>query len=173
MKLSSILPLSVAFSTALSHTFTLPELADGAYVISLDVNGKQVVTDVVVNATDAAPSTIPKRETTIINSRINKRYNWPSGTYPWCPGGDWFLQADFYDHGWNAFYSGCLANGNNKFPAGTLYVQYQGNSVSYMCAYTANPCNVEEWVDAVNWVSANCAGRGGGWMEPGTLPIAF
>ncbi|KAH9204366.1 hypothetical protein DL95DRAFT_398582 [Leptodontidium sp. 2 PMI_412] len=171
MKLSSVLALSAAFSSALSQTIQLPELADGTYLISIDGDGKQILTDMTVNTTDTTPVAIPKRETTSINSRINKRFNWPSGTYPWCPGGDWFLQSDFYDHGWDAFYGACAANGDYKFPRGSVFVQYQGNSVSYMCAYTTNPCSVDEWIDAVNWVSSNCAGRSNGWMEPGYLNI--
>ncbi|OIW24351.1 hypothetical protein CONLIGDRAFT_718716 [Coniochaeta ligniaria NRRL 30616] len=169
MKFSTILSLSAALSTALAQTFTLPALANGSYILSIDGDGNQVATEVTTaNVTD----TTSKRDfTSTINSRINKRFNWPSGTYPWCPGGDWFLQDDFYNHGFSAFYDSCYANGNHKFPAGTVFANYQGTSVSYMCSYTTNPCNTAEWSDAVNWAASNCYGRSNGWMEPAYLHV--
>ena len=45
----------------------------------------------------------------------------------------------------------------------------KGTSLTYMCSYTTNPCNIAEWADAVNWASSQCSGRSGGWMEPGTF----
>ncbi|KAE9578277.1 hypothetical protein CGMCC3_g5660 [Colletotrichum fructicola] len=65
----------------------------------------------------------------------------------------------------------CKANGDHKFPKNTVFANYQGTSVSYMCAYTANPCNVNEWADAVGWAASNCKGRSNGWMEPGYLHV--
>lgn len=167
MKLSSILFLSAASGSALSQTIELPDLADGSYIISIDGDSQITWTDITANVTNSPPLAIPKHDAASTSSRLRKRYNWPSGTYPWCPGGDWLLQDDFYQHSWNAFYSACAAGGDNQFPANSVFVQYQGTAVSYMCAYTANPCHVDEWVDAVNWAAGNCAGRGNGWMEPG------
>ena len=85
MKFSSILTLSAAFGSALSTTFQLPDLADGTYLLSFDESGKQIWTDITANKTDSA---VTKRDAASTNSRIQKRFNWPSGTYPWCPGGD-------------------------------------------------------------------------------------
>ncbi|KAK1994598.1 hypothetical protein LX36DRAFT_583993 [Colletotrichum falcatum] len=169
MKLSSIFLSAAAVGTALAETIQLPELADGTYIISLDGEGKPTWTDVTVNATGSAPPAT--RDVAGSGPRVNKRFNWPSGTYPWCPGGDWFLENDFYQHGFNAFYDSCAANGDHKFPRNTVFANYQGTSVSYMCAYTTNPCNVDEWSDAVNWAASNCVGRSGGWMEPAYLHV--
>ncbi|KAK4124421.1 hypothetical protein N657DRAFT_595284 [Parathielavia appendiculata] len=171
MKLSSILFSSAAFGSALSQTIQLPELPDGSYIMSLDDDGKLTWTDITANVTSSPAPAIPKRDAAGSSSRIHKRFNWPSGTYPWCPGGDWFLLTDFYDHGWDAFYATCAAGGGYKFPRNTVLTEYQGTSVSYMCAYTTNPCNVNEWVDAVNWAAGNCHGRSNGWMEPGYLHV--
>ncbi|KAI8226648.1 hypothetical protein K4K57_008883 [Colletotrichum sp. SAR 10_99] len=74
-----------------------------------------------LNPTDSAPAAIPKRDATSNSFRANNRYNWPSGTYPWCPVGDWFLKNDFYQHGWDAFYAQCKANGDRKFPKNTVF----------------------------------------------------
>ncbi|KAB5511540.1 hypothetical protein GE09DRAFT_1047562 [Coniochaeta sp. 2T2.1] len=171
MKLSNILPFSAFIASSLAQTFTLPSLADGSYIISLDSSGNQVATSLATDNT----TTVTQRDVplpVVINSRINKRFNWPSGTYPWCPGGDWFLQSDFYDHGFSAFWDSCAANGAHKFPAGTVFANYQGTSVSYMCSYTTNPCSTDEWSDAVNWAASNCHGRSNGWMEPGYLHVS-
>lgn len=167
MKLSSIFLSATAVGSALAETIQLPDLADGSYIISIDGEGKPTWTDITVNTIDSAPAAIPKRDGASNSFRANKRYNWPSGTYPWCPGGDWFLENDFYQHGWDAFYAQCKANGDHKFPKNTVFANYQGTSVSYMCAYTTNPCNVNEWADAVGWAASNCKGRSNGWMEPG------
>jgi hypothetical protein len=169
MKLSSIFFLSAAFGSALSQTIQLPDLADGSYIISIDGDGKQIWTDITANVTNAPPPAIPKPDAVSTNSRLRKRFSWPSGTYPWCPGGDWFLQNDFYQHSWGAFYDNCASGGDHKFPKNSVLAEYQGSSVSYMCAYTANRCNVDEWSDAVNWAAGNCHGRSNGWMEPGML----
>ncbi|KAK4098750.1 hypothetical protein N658DRAFT_517879 [Parathielavia hyrcaniae] len=174
MKLSSLLVSTATLGLTLSQTIQLPDLADGSYIISLDDDGKVTWTDITANVTassPAAPAVIPKKRDTGSSSRIRKRFNWPSGTYPWCPGGDWFLQADFYDHGWDAFYATCAAGGGHRFPRNTVLTEYQGTSVSYMCAYTANPCRVDEWADAVNWAANNCHGRSNGWMEPAYLHV--
>ncbi|KAL0934991.1 uncharacterized protein CTRU02_209582 [Colletotrichum truncatum] len=171
MKFSSILLPTAVIGSAMAQSVQLPELADGSYLLTTDADGKQVWTEFNVNVTDSAAPPVAKREGAGPSSRINKRFNWPSGTYPWCPGGDWFLFSDFYDHAWDAFYSTCWNAGSHKYPAGSILVEYQGNSVAYMCAYTANPCSVDEWADAVNWVANNCAGRSSGWMEPGYLNV--
>jgi hypothetical protein len=124
MKFSSIVFLSAAFGSALSLSVQLPHLADGTYLISIDGASKQILTDITANTTDAPPRTaIPKREAASVSSRLgnlDKRYTWPSGTYPWCPGGDWFLFTDFYDHSRNAFYDACAAGGEI---AGSLQIQ--------------------------------------------------
>ncbi len=49
-------------------------------------------------------------------ARLGKPFNWPSNTKPICPDGDWFLQDDFYNHGWNAFYAICAESGDHKYP---------------------------------------------------------
>ncbi|KAK4183470.1 hypothetical protein QBC35DRAFT_98188 [Podospora australis] len=155
-------------STVLAQTIQLPQLPDGTYLISIGEDGKQTYTEITasVNATNNAPT--PGISS---SARLGKRFNWPSNTYPWCPGGDWFLQDDFYNHGWDAFYASCADGGDHKFPAGTTLANYQGTSVSYMCSYTANPCRPDEWVDAVNWAASNCHGRSNGWMEPAYLHV--
>ncbi|KAK4466370.1 hypothetical protein QBC42DRAFT_327799 [Cladorrhinum samala] len=170
MKFSPVLLISAIFGSALADSITLPEsLPNGSYLISVGADGKPTWTEVATaNVTDT-----PKRDITpgSTSARLGKRFPWPSQTYPYCPGGDWFLLSDFYDHAWNAFYDSCYANGNHKFPQGTVFANYQGNAVAYMCAYSANPCSADEWVDAVNWVSSNCVGRSDGWMEPGYLHV--
>ncbi|KAF0321397.1 hypothetical protein GQ607_011400 [Colletotrichum asianum] len=171
MKISFILISTAAVVSALAEIIQLPDFSDGSYIISIDGKGKPTWTDITVNTTDSAPAAIPKRDAASNSFRANKRYNWPSGTYPWCPGGDWFLQNDFYQHGWDAFYAQCKANGDHKFPKNTVFANCQGTSVSYMCAYTTNPCNVNEWADAVGWAASNCKGRRNGWMEPGYLHV--
>lgn len=167
MKLLPIVFISAALGSTLANTIQLPNLPDGTYLISIGEDGKPTWDEITRNATDAPAPVIPRRDTTSNSARLGKRFNWPSGTYPWCPGGDWFLQNDFYDHGFNAFYDMCRDGGNHKYPQNTVITQYQGTSVTYMCAYTTNPCRPDEWADAVNWAASNCHGRSNGWMEPG------
>ena len=167
MKLSPVLVVSAALSSTLAHIIQLPHLPDGSYFIGIDEDGKPTWAEIIVNATDAPAPGIPKRDTTSTSARLGKRFNWPSGTVPFCPGGDWFLQDDFYNHGWDAFRAMCAAGGDHKYPRNTAITQVQGTSVTYMCAYTTNPCRTEEWSDAVNWAANNCHGRSNGWMEPG------
>jgi hypothetical protein len=176
MKFSTAISISAAVGLVIAQGFTLPDLADGSYIISIGGDGSQIATALpdAVNETTTTEAASAKRGAAAggVNSRIvNKRFNWPSGTYPWCPGGDWFLQDDFYNHGFSAFWDSCNANGGHKFPANTVFANYQGTSVSYMCAYTTNPCNPAEWSDAVNWAASNCHGRSNGWMEPGELSL--
>ncbi|KAF4906729.1 hypothetical protein CGCF415_v007840 [Colletotrichum fructicola] len=80
----------------------MQDLEDNGYIISIDGEGRPTWIDITVNTTDSAPAAIPKRDAASNNFRANKRYNWPSGTYPWCPVGYWFLENDFYQHGWDA-----------------------------------------------------------------------
>lgn len=169
MKLSSTLFLSTVFGCALSHAFQLPDLPDGSYIITINGDGNPTWTDIAANTTDSPPPDAPKLIEDSTSSRLRKRFNWPSGTYAVCPGGNWFLQDEFYQRSWNAFYNTCYGGGEFKYPPLSALAQYQGTSVSYMCAYTTNPCRVEEWQDAVNWASGNCFGRSNGWMEPGML----
>ncbi|KAK0702815.1 hypothetical protein B0H67DRAFT_499936 [Lasiosphaeris hirsuta] len=171
MKLSPILFISAAFASTLAHTIQLPDLPDGSYLISIGEDGKPTWTEITANATDAPAPVVPKRGTNKISTRLRKRFIWPSGTFPYCPGGDWFLQDDLYSHGWDAFWNMCWEGGNRRYPAHTTITQYQGSSVTYMCAFTTNPCGTEEWVDAVNWVAGGCPGRSNGLMEPGFLDI--
>jgi hypothetical protein len=172
MKLIFILSLATFFGTALS-SIKLPEnLADGTYILSFDNDGKEVWTDITASVIDAPPHQGSKFNVTGdgTTSNLHKRsFNWPSGTYASCPGGDWFLQKEFYDRSWNSFWNACRSNGNHKFPRGTGLFQTQGTALSYMCSFTENPCATAEWEDAVNWVAGNCIGRSNGWMEPGML----
>src|SRR4051812_26534159 len=145
MKLSPILFVSAALGSTLAHTIELPGLPDGSYLISIGQDGKPTWTEITANATDAPAPVIPKRGPTSTSARLGKRFNWPSNTGPFCPGGDWFLQDDFYNHGWDAFYAMCASGGEHKYPKNTVITQYQGSSVTYMCSYTTNPCRPEEW----------------------------
>jgi len=171
MKLSSIFAISGVLGSALAQSIQLPHLPDGGYLMSIDKDGKPTWTELANTTTEAATLATVKRRGRAGNSaRLNKRFNWPSGTYPHCPGGDWFVQGDFYDHGWNAFFEECYSYGDRRLPAeARLMAQYQGSSVTYMCIWSSNPCNTEEWIDAVDWISKTCIGRSNGWMEPGML----
>jgi len=172
MKLAPILLITAALGSPLANTIQLPDLPDGNYLISIGDDGKPTWTKIVANVTDAPAPVIPKRDTTSTSAPLGKRFNWPSRTYPWCPGGDWFLQRDFYDHGWGAFYAMCDEAGDHWIPKYRSIATYQGTSVTYMCTFsTSAPCRTDEWVDAVNWVSNNCYGRSNGWMEPGYLDV--
>ncbi|KAK3994463.1 hypothetical protein QBC44DRAFT_367643 [Cladorrhinum sp. PSN332] len=148
MKFSPILFISALCGSALADTIQLPNLPDGNYLISLGEDGKAAWTELPAgNVTDAPAPVISKRGSTSL------------------------LQNDFYNHGWDAFYATCAAGGNKKYPKNTVVANYQGTSVSYMCAYTTNPCRPEEWHDAVDWAASNCHGRSNGWMEPGFLDV--
>lgn len=167
MKLLTIVFLAISLTLTLCATVQLPEgLTDGSYMIGIDEAGLQTVTEITPNSTTLS-GTPPILNRDLASSRLNKRFIWPSGTYPVCPSGDWLSSNDFYGRGWDAFWWDCHNNGAHKFPKNTILANYQGTSVSYMCAYTTNPCNTDEWADAVNWAAGNCWQRSGGWMQPG------
>lgn len=136
MKASIVVFLSALFGSALTQTIALPsDLTDGAYIISINGAGKQIVQDVTASrASTTGPTSAEAPPLNVtIPGRLRKRYPWPSNTFPVCSEGDWMLQSDFYDHSFNAFWDSCKANGNHKFPRGSVFANYQGQSVSYMC----------------------------------------
>ena len=84
---------------ALAESLTIPaDLADGAYIISIDADGKQIMTELGNINTTSTDSPA--------NNEVGKRaIGWPSGTFASCPGGNWFRQDEFYNHAYNLFYS--------------------------------------------------------------------
>ncbi|KAK7026234.1 hypothetical protein R3P38DRAFT_3192824 [Favolaschia claudopus] len=170
MKLLSILFTLATIGSALAQAIQLPVLPDGAYIISIGEDGKPTWTN--ITAKVAEPPAMVKREPASIV--IEARPDWPSGTYARCPSGNWFLSTDLYTQSegtWETFFEQCESSGSYQFPAGTALTNYQGTSVSYMCAYSANSCSISEWHDAVGWVQGSCGGRSNGWQEPAYLHI--
>ncbi|KAK6223100.1 hypothetical protein QIS74_03945 [Colletotrichum tabaci] len=170
-KLLSVITASLAFFAA-SSAYVVPlEGEDGIYVVRTDGTGAEVHTKIadidlsLANATAAA---------TDAEGLEKRAVAWPSGTYPVCVNLQWIGQWDFYNGGaWQYFYNGCLEEGGRRFYNGeSLYSRY-GTAVAYMCSYSpsGNPCNVGEWVDAVNWIAGTCSARGNGYMESAYLSI--
>lgn len=135
MKVTLNLLSIVVIASATYQGITLPSnLKDGAYIITINEGGNRTIQDITVNIAAAGASFL---NTVSINAKLfgrhRKRYPWPTGTSPVCPGGDWMVQTDFYDRAFNAFWDQCRINGNNKFPRGSVFANYQGESVGYMC----------------------------------------
>ncbi|KAK3398165.1 hypothetical protein B0T20DRAFT_353832 [Sordaria brevicollis] len=147
MKFTTLLSLFSLASSAMAKSLVIPQdLADGAYIISEEADGTQITTDLGnITSTTSTDSIVDKRAVT-----------WPSGTYPWCPGGNVFVDTDFYDHAWGLFYDSCKALGNSKIPNGGRLVVKWGSVVAYMCSYGSNPCRTAEWGEAVSWIAGVC-----------------
>lgn len=158
---------------ATSSAFVVPaEGEDGIYTVHVDETGQEVHTKIAdldpttaLNVTEDAAAALDKRAV-----------SWPSGTYPVCVNLQWLGHWDFYDGGaWNYFYNACYDVGSQRFYNGdSLYSRY-GTAVAYMCSYSnsGNPCNIQEWVDAVNWLAGTCSQRNGGNMVSGEFSFFF
>ncbi|KAF6823383.1 hypothetical protein CMUS01_10720 [Colletotrichum musicola] len=157
---------------ATSSALTVPEEGeDGIYLAHVDENGQEVHTKIA----DLDPATSLNVTDAVAAAALDKRaINWPSGTYPTCVNLQWLGHWDFYDGGaWNYFYDACYDVGSQRFYNGdSLYSRY-GSAVAYMCSYSnsGNPCNIQEWVDAVNWLAGTCSQRNGGNMVSAYLTI--
>ena len=171
MKFTALLSISAIAASALAQTLPVPEdLADGVYLITIDNDGSSQITKQLANVTGTTTTTTTTDDSSPVSKRRfgkKRAYNWPSGTYPYCPGGNWFLQNDFYNRAFDSFWNTCASLGSYKIPAGARLVAKQGTSVAYMCAFTTNPCNTNEFGNAVDWTAGSCAARSNGWMEPG------
>jgi len=113
-----------------------------------------------------------------VNTNTRRGVSWPGSTYPDCSSQNHatFRESDLYNGGsWDSFYNRCASlNGAWRYERQALFTRH-GTSVSYMCNYSSkgNPCRIEEWVDAVDWIQASCNFVQGGWRRAGELLLPY
>jgi len=165
MKLAILSTIALALATA--QAYIIPaNLTEGVYTVTTAADGTELLTKLSDINTNSTNPVLAKRSTT-----------WPYRTSPVCPTDQRFLKYyDLYSGGaYNSFFGQCQSVGDTKFGNGAKLFSYWGGAVAYMCSYSSvnggNPCNAQEWADAVSWVQNSCYGRDGPFVQPGWLSI--
>ncbi|KAK0724651.1 hypothetical protein B0H67DRAFT_607143 [Lasiosphaeris hirsuta] len=169
LNLVHILTATLALSAGVVGITIPANQTEGVYTVTTGADGQ----DVFVRIGDITPGPLTEAAAISGPGRLGRRATtWPQKTNPICPEARYLKHYDFYDGGaWQGFYSSCQSVGDTRFKNGKAVYAFWGGAVAYMCSYQSNPCNVQEWVDAVNWVQNSCRGVDGPYFAPGYLSI--
>ncbi|OHF02688.1 hypothetical protein CORC01_02084 [Colletotrichum orchidophilum] len=161
-----------------------PGTQQGTYIVTLSPEGQEIHARLPdINHDNAHVLPLPPPPPPPPPQSPRGATAWPSHTAPLCSDSPWIGTYDLYhDNGArNAFSSQCAALAGARLGNGDKIYSHWGDAVAYMCSYAGsgggggggggNPCVVQEWVDAVDWAAASCAGRNGGYMECAYLSI--
>jgi hypothetical protein len=151
--------LGTAFQFTSEHPY-------GAYSVSYSESGEEVYELLDVNFTASVPPPPPGNASA--PWRLARRSYLPSSAYPTCNSDGAVVDyGDFYHNAYNKFWSTCATAGRvgkNQH----LAVYDQSNTVAFMCSYSnTNPCDVNEWWQAVNDISQKCNYLNLNWKQCG------
>lgn len=171
---SNLVILVVAAFAATARAFRIPaELPDGSYGVVTNDTG--TVEFVRLDDIDLAAAAGPSSNSTHLRSK-RVDVEWPSDTFATCSG-NFFFASDFLQYSYNGFYQSCWYHNTQggRFTDKKALFQKYGTSVAYMCNYSSkgNPCDTNEWAQAIHWLQGVCRWTSQGWGQGGEYQSTF
>jgi len=165
-KLILIASLGLA-AAATAQTFQIPrDLADGAYIVSLDHNSASVFTQLEHNTTAVA-----RRGDAEVQRR---QVSFPSGSGAVC-NQPLVNDNDMFGAGqaWDQMFNACSNLGGAFLKNKQALFFKAGTATAFMCNYSSkgNPCNTAEWEQAIGNVRNACADGSNGRDQTGYFNI--